>query len=154
MVKLGIVSIIGVGVMLALAAGHPQAGSPADFPYYATYNLLWSLNIWCWCMAVMALGIRHLNRDNAVVRYASESALPFYVIHHPVVVILGSFIVGWSLPLWIRFLLLVVCAFSVTLTIYEFGVRRTNVTRFIFGLRPLARKAAVPAQPGRTATAT
>ena len=110
---------------------------------------MWSLNIWCWCCAVLALGVRWMNNNNAVVRYASESALPVYVISHPVLVGLGYFIVGWNLPLWPRFLLLVVVGMAVTLAIYEFGVRRTNATRFIFGLQPLPR--AIPGQVAVTA---
>jgi glucans biosynthesis protein C len=138
MVRLGVVSTFAVGAMLAISGGHPGIAPPSGIAFYATYNVMWSLNVWCWCMAVMALGVRWLNKSNPVVRYGSESALPVYVIHHPVVIILGSAIVGWNLPLWPRFLLLVVGVFVMTLTIYEFGVRRTNVTRFIFGLGPPA----------------
>jgi glucans biosynthesis protein C len=46
-------------------------------------------------------------------------------------------VVGWSLPLWPRFLLLLGLAFASTLAIYEFAVRRWAPTRFLFGLRPL-----------------
>jgi glucans biosynthesis protein C len=136
MVKLGVVSSVAVGLMLGLSAGHMRFGSPSDLAFYTAYDVMWSLNIWCWCVALLALGVRWLNRSNAVVRYGAESALPVYVIHHPVVVILGSFIVGWNLPLWPRFLLLVAGAMVVTLAIYEFGVRRTRPTRFLFGMAP------------------
>lgn len=154
MVKLGVVSSIGVGSMLALSSGHPRVTEPIGIAYYATYSVLWSLNIWCWCVSVLALGIRWLNRSNSVVRYASESALPFYVIHHPVVVFLASVMVGWSLPLWIRFLLVVVAGFAVTLSIYDVGVRRTNATRFIFGLGPLPHRTAPDHEPATRAAGT
>jgi peptidoglycan/LPS O-acetylase OafA/YrhL len=148
---MGIVSSAVVGSMLVLSAGNPLMNSPSDIPFYATYSLFWSLNIWSWCMAVVALGVIRLNRSNAVVRYGAESSLPVYIVHHPVVVILGSFIVTWNLPLPVRFLLLVTCAMAITLSIYEFGIRRTNVTRFIFGLSPLgyhtARNALPPQSP-------
>ncbi len=144
MVKLGVVSSVAVGLMLGLSGGNMRFGSAGDLGLYAAYCVMWSLNIWCWCCAVLALGVRWLNESNAVVRFGAESALPVYVIHHPVVVILGSFIVGWNLPLWPRFLLLAILTMAVTLAIYEYGVRRTNVTRFIFGLGPPPR--AVPRQ--------
>lgn len=136
MVRLGVVSSIAVGLMLGLSGGRIRFGSLSDFAFYSAYAVMWSLNIWCWCMALLALGVRWLNKSNAVVRYGAESALPVYVIHHPVVVILGSFIVGWNLPLWPRFFLLVAGAMAVTLAIYEFGVRRTRATRFLFGMAP------------------
>ncbi len=142
----GIVSSLVVGSMLVLSAGNPRMISPADIPFYGAYSLFWSLNIWSWCMAVLAMGVIWLNRSNAVVRYGAESALPVYIVHHPVVVILGSFIITWDLPLLLRFLLLVTSAMAITVAIYEFGIRRTNVTRFIFGLSPLGdRAASVPA---------
>jgi glucans biosynthesis protein C len=86
---------------------------------------------------VLHVGVRWLRRSNEVVRYGSESALPVHIISHPVIVIFGSYIVGWGLPLWPRFLLLLWLAFAGTLAIYEFGVRRWAPTRFLFGLPPL-----------------
>jgi glucan biosynthesis protein C len=144
----GVLSSLAVGSMLLLYAGHPQMTSPAQIPYFALYSLFWSLNIWSWCMAVMALGVIWLNRGNAVVRYGAESALPVYIIHHPIVVVLGSFIVTWNLPLWARFFLLVAGAMALTVAIYEFGIRRTSVTRFIFGLPPLRDRLDAPSGPG------
>ncbi len=136
MVKLGLVSSVAVGLMIGLSGGRLQVGSPGNLAFYIAYNVMWSLNIWCWCVALLALGVLWLNKSNAVIRYGAESALPVYVIHHPVVVILGSLIVGLNLPLWPRFLLLVTGALVVTLAIYEFGVRRTRATRFLFGMAP------------------
>jgi glucan biosynthesis protein C len=136
MIELGVVSSFAVGLMIGLSDGQLHIRSISDFAFYVAYNLMWSLNIWCWCVVLLALGVRWLNKSYAVVRYGAESALPIYVIHHPVVVLLGSFIVGWNLPLWPRFLLLVIGTMVVTLTIYEFGVRRTRATRFLFGMTP------------------
>ena len=136
---LGLVSAVVVGLLL-LADRQLPAGSPEmGLPYRVTYDVFWSLNIWCWCVNVLYLGIRWLTRSGPLVRYGSESALPVYIISHPVIVILGSFIVAWGLPLWPRFLLLTGLSFAATLAIYELGVRRWNPTRFLFGLKPLAR---------------
>ena len=148
---MGIVSSLVVGSMLVLSAGNPKMISPADIPFYAAYSLFWSLNIWSWCMAVLALGVIWLNRSNAVVRYGAESALPVYIVHHPIVVILGSFIITWDLPLPLRFVLLVTCAMAITVGIYEFGIRRTNITRFIFGLSPLGGGGSGRPSPSSTA---
>ena len=141
-VVMGIVSSLVVGVLLVMSSFSPRMTSPADLPLFATYSLFWSLNIWSWCMAALALGVIWLNRSNAVMRYGAESALPVYIIHHPIVVILGSFIVMWDMPLPLRFFMLVICAMATTVLVYEFGIRRNNVTRFIFGLKPLAARSA------------
>ena len=138
--KLGVVSSLAVGAMLLLAREHsPSISSTAGVLYHATYNIFWSLNIWSWCISILWLGVRWMNKGNRVLRYGSESALPVYIISHPVIVIFGSYIVAWGWPLWPRFLMLVGVGFAVTLVIYEFAVRRWRATRFVFGLPPLPR---------------
>jgi glucan biosynthesis protein C len=146
-VAIGIASSIAVAAMLVISSGHPTLDFSAQVPYYATFSLFWSLNIWSWCMAVMAMGIIWMEKSNAIVRYGAESALPIYIIHHPVIVVLASFIVAWNLPLWPRFLLLLVSGMAMTVAIYEFGIRRHRITRYIFGMSP-----AKPASSGRFGT--
>jgi glucans biosynthesis protein C len=138
--KVAMVSTAAVGLLLYVASRHlPRDAAVEQALYRATLGVFWSLNIWCWCVCVLYLGVRWLTRSNALVRYGNESALPVYIISHPVVVILGTSIVAWNLPLWPRFLLLTVLSFAGTLAVYEFAVRRWNATRFLFGLKPLAR---------------
>jgi glucan biosynthesis protein C len=143
---LGVVSTAVVGLLI-LAGGRLSTGSPVIGGLYRlTYGVFWALNIWCWCVNVLYLGARWLTKDSRLVRYGSESALPVYIISHPVIVILGTYIVAWGLPLWPRFLLLTGLSFVVILAIYELVVRRWNPTRFLFGLRPLVRPR-VPMDP-------
>jgi hypothetical protein len=68
--------------------------------------------------------------------YARDSILPFYVIHHPVVLLVGSFVVALNLGVWPKVELLMVIGMGATLLIYEFGVRRWRATRLLFGLKP------------------
>ena len=141
MLRFGIVSTLAVGALVVINYQHLIKNDPlSHLAFHFAFGLFWSLNIWSWCVAVLYLGVRWLNSRNALVRYGAESALPVYVISHPVVIIAGSFIVFWSLPLYARFAILLITAFAGTLCIYEFGVRRWNPTRFVFGLKPLSKK--------------
>lgn len=141
---------LGVGCTLALGAlmlgSLPQVrlGAAPAAAGGAAYAALWSLNIWCWLVAVLYLGIRWLNFPNRVVTYASESTLPFYVIHHPVVLTVASVAVGWSLPVWPKFAAILVIALTISLVIYEFLVRRWNPVRTVFGLKPRHRRGGRP----------
>jgi len=112
--------------------------------------LAWSLYVWAWLHAVLYLGIRWLNFPHPVITYARESVLPLYVVHHPFVLLIASFVVTWSAGVWPKFLLIVVPVLAIAVAIYEFGVRRCNPARVIFGLEPLHR---TPRQvaPRRTA---
>jgi len=114
--------------------------------------LAWSLYVWTWLHAVLYLGIRWLNFPHPVITYARESVLPVYVIHHPFVLLIASFAVTWGAGTWPTFFVILVPVFAITVTIYEFGVRRWNATRVIFGLGPLPKKPR-PAAP-RTARQT
>jgi len=103
-------------------------------------------------MALLYLGIRWLNFPHRALHYAEESILPIYVIHHPVVLLVASFVVTWNLALWPKFAIILVVVAVLTLGIYEFGVRRWRLTRIFFGLSPKAATAvespsSIPLQP-------
>ena len=76
--------------------------------------------------------------------YLGVAALPLYVLHQPVVVAYAYGIVGWQAPIVAKYAAIVAASLATILVLYEFGVRRTRVTRFLFGLRPGAPKAATP----------
>lgn len=132
----GTVAIGGVGLMLFIAPGRPPSAA-----WSLSYSFLWGLDIWSWLMAVLYLGVRWLDRPSRALSYARETVLPFYVIHHPVVVLIASLIVATSLPVWPKFLIIVVGGFGLTLAIYEFGVRRWDPARLAFGLKVKPRAA-------------
>ncbi|MFB8774360.1 hypothetical protein [Streptomyces broussonetiae] len=68
--------------------------------------------------------------------YLGQAALPLYVLHQPVVVALAYAVVGWSAPMAVKYAAIVAGSFAVILALYETAVRRTRVTRFLFGMRP------------------
>ncbi|MER6011973.1 hypothetical protein [Streptomyces bluensis] len=65
------------------------------------------------------------------------AALPLYVLHQPVVVAFAYAVVGWSAPIVVKYAVIVTGSLAVLLAVYEYAVRRTRVTRFLFGVRPL-----------------
>jgi Acyltransferase family len=68
--------------------------------------------------------------------YANQAVLPFYVLHEPVIVGIAYMVVGWHLGIIAGYLTIAVASFLTTLALYEFGVRRTRLTRFLFGMKP------------------
>jgi hypothetical protein len=57
-------------------------------------------------------------------------------------------VVGWSAPIPVEYVVLVTISLALTLAAYELLVRRTPVTRFLFGMRALNR----PPQPSSATT--
>lgn len=119
-------------------------------------NALVSLCVWGWLLAVMGFGMKNLNFNTPFLKYANEAVLPFYILHQTVIVILGYFLVQWALLDWLKFVIVLVVAFLISVGLYEFLVRRFNLLRFLFGMKLIARNAAVQShhspvsQPART----
>jgi hypothetical protein len=61
--------------------------------------------------------------------------LPFYVLHQTVILIIGFYVVQWSLAIGAKYSIITGASFVAILVIYEVLVRRFNVLRFLFGMR-------------------
>ena len=72
--------------------------------------------------------------SEAAAGYAREAVLPFYVLHQTPIVILGFYVLRWDSNLPVKFLAISLGALAVTLCAYELLVRRTSVTRVLFGM--------------------
>ncbi|HHX63633.1 MAG TPA: acyltransferase [Chloroflexi bacterium] len=101
-----------------------------------------SVNAWFWIVAILGYGRAHLRFSHPVLSYANEAVLPFYILHHPVIVVLGYAMRSWPIPLPAKFALLAVTSLVGTIGLYELVIRRIDVLRFLFGMRTRARQAA------------
>ncbi len=95
--------------------------------------------VWAWLLAVLGFGMKHLNFTNPFLKYANEATLPFYILHQTVVVALGYFVVQWAIPDLLKYAVILVVSFGVIMGLYEFGVRRFNLMRFLFGMKLLTK---------------
>jgi glucan biosynthesis protein C len=133
----GLFSGMGIAALLYITKAYLTGDAVALASAQLAQSFFWSLFIWAWLLSVIYLGIRWLNFPHPALRYAEESILPVYVIHHPVVLLIASFVVTWSLGVWPKFALILVLVACMTLGFYEFGVRRWPVMRLLFGLNPM-----------------
>jgi len=97
-----------------------------------------------------SIGPRHSSRLDRIVRFGGEAQMPIYVLHQTIIVAIGFFVVLWPVIWPLKYLVIVLATLVVTLTIYEFVVKRTAATRFLFGMKPSKKELpAVPApRPG------
>jgi glucan biosynthesis protein C len=101
--------------------------------------LLVYFNMWFWIVALLGYGQKYLSFSNRLLRYASEAAYPFYILHQTIIILVGYYVVQWNIGVWPKFLIIGVAALIGTLLVYDLAVRRTNLTRFLFGMKPLPR---------------
>jgi hypothetical protein len=91
-------------------------------------------------------------RLSRLLRYLDEAALPFYVLHQPILVAIAFYVVRTDLPAVGRYLLIVGTSLAVILLVYDVGVRHTAPTRCLFGLArdPRGASAGTPAAEAGT----
>ncbi len=131
---------VSIGAYLFLFFRSTQAGFGT--PQYALTFGLRGLAAWCCVLAALGFGMRYLNFSNAFVRYANEAVLPFYVLHQTVLLAIGYFVVQWLIPDLFKWVIILVASLSVIMLLYEFLIRRFNVMRFLFGMKPVSKQPA------------
>jgi surface polysaccharide O-acyltransferase-like enzyme len=97
-------------------------------------GLMYQMGRWALTLAALGLGHRFLNGTNNLLRYASEAAIPFYLLHMPFSVVTGYFAIQLDVPVALKYPLIVLVATGLTLLACEL-VRRWNVSRWLFGMR-------------------
>ena len=119
----------------------------AEFAWQSIlYDFVRDFNMWFWILALLGLGRRFLSFENSVLRYANEAAYPFYILQQTMIVAIGFVVVTWDLAVLPKFLIIAVASLASSLVLYE-GVRRTTITRFLFGMKTTARRVLPQPQP-------
>jgi glucan biosynthesis protein C len=90
---------------------------------------------WCWVIAVLGLGRRFFNFNNKFLGSANEAVLPFYILHHTIIYIIGFYVIQWSSSIGTKYFVISVVSFAVIMAIYEVLVRRVSILRILFGMR-------------------
>jgi peptidoglycan/LPS O-acetylase OafA/YrhL len=108
------------------------------------FELLWQVNTWLWVLALLGVAHAFLTRENRVLRYANPAAYPLYLLHQTVIVAVAYVVVRWDAGVFPRYAAIVLLSLGLTVALYELAVRRTNVTRVLFGLKPRPRAQAEP----------
>ncbi|MEV0694264.1 acyltransferase family protein [Streptomyces sp. NPDC050388] len=157
--------VLGLLLFAATAPGFVAGDDPftARTPFALFTRAAFGAAGWCWVLALLGLLDRPRNGTSGAPdatagarrygrRYLALAALPLYVLHQPVVVAFAYGVVGWSAPMVVKYVAIVAASLAVILAVYEYGVRRTRLTRFLFGMRPQPRPhpTTAPTRPGPT----
>lgn len=109
--------------------GLPQRGSV----FFALYSVIRTLSCMSWLMIIFNAGKKFLSKQNSLLNYGSAAALPFYVIHQPVVVLVGYLIRDINIAIPFKLLILIVVSFSIIGFIYHWIIRVFPKIGFLFG---------------------
>ena len=103
--------------------------------WYTTAGEHDDLVCWGWILTFLGFGMRYLNINKPALKYASEAVLPFYILHQTVLLGVGYFVVQWSIPDLLKWAVIAVGSLAIIGGIYEGLVKRSNLLRFLFGMK-------------------
>ena len=134
---------LSVGVALAawwVLSGSLRDALPDPSLQLTGLNFLGALASWLVIVGVLGYGRRYLDRESAALAYLAEASYPVYLLHQTVIVIAAYYLVSMPAAEPLQWLTLLVVSVAATFALYEV-VRRFQTTRFLFGMRPLGKRA-------------
>ncbi|MFI6010317.1 acyltransferase [Streptomyces sp. NPDC051243] len=143
------VGVAGLVLFAGTAPGFLSLDDPFTewSPFALVTRAVFGAAGWCWVVAILGLldrRPREAGPPSRAMVYLGLAALPLYVLHQPVVVALAYGVVGRPAPIVVEYAVIVTGSLAVILVLYECVVRRTRLTRFLFGMRPAPPEAHSP----------
>lgn len=88
---------------------------------------------WTGIITLLGIGQSKLNVHNRLSVYLTRASFPVYILHMPILVVTGFFVIKLPVGVAEQFILIVLISFIVTFLIYEI-VKRVPVLRFFLGI--------------------
>jgi peptidoglycan/LPS O-acetylase OafA/YrhL len=131
----GAVGMIAWQVITWAIRSHALAGFPSYEFDVESADLMAYLSLF----ALLGFGMQYLNASAPALPRLNEAVLPFYILHQPVLLSVGYFVLRWQIPGLLKWLVIAVISFVLVTGLYELVVRRINLLRFLFGMKLLAK---------------
>jgi peptidoglycan/LPS O-acetylase OafA/YrhL len=134
--------ILGIVCFAVLAViWGSQGDAPYGAPRYAQIYTAFGISAWCWVLAIFGFGMKHLTFNKPYLQPLNEAVLPFYVLHQSVLIYVGYVVVQWDIPALAKWLIIAPLSFAIIVGLIAI-IRRVNVLRFLFGMKPLPKSPA------------
>ncbi len=130
-----IAALVLQAVHYMLQFGVIKIDIPDSKAAYMGIQIFITLRSWFFIIAILGFGSRFLNFNNKFLGYANEAVLPFYILHQTIILIIGFFVLQWSMGIAPKYFIITTSSFVAIMAIYELLVRRINILRFLFGMR-------------------
>jgi len=89
----------------------------------------------CYSLVMLFVGMRFMDFSNKQLRYGQEAALPFFVLHQPVIIVIAFYVVQWEVGIPIKLPVVVASSFIVSIGLYELIIKRIRPLRLAFGMK-------------------
>ena len=130
----GVLSTLFILVGVAAGTVTEWMDSPGTPGYYLAWSI-WGISGWCWPLFILYVGMRYLNFTNRWLVYGQETILPFYLLHHPVIIVIAFYVVQWNAGITLKYLVVLLGSLLVTLGLIELVIKRVSALRGFFGMK-------------------
>jgi peptidoglycan/LPS O-acetylase OafA/YrhL len=141
---LWIVGFAGVGLLVFVIGYNPYPGKEPFSLVFVLFQITWSIMSWSAVVFVLNIGAGHLNTNHKLLAYDNEAVLPFYLLHQTIILCVGWYVIRWDMGILFKLLIIAVVSFPLIMILYDLFVRRFNIVRFFFGMRPKKKPSATP----------
>lgn len=129
-----LLAIVSYGAYAALGWFLPDTDEVT--PGEIARQTAFALDQWFAIAAVLGFGGKHLTRGGPVLTYLTLGVFPFYIVHQTFIVVAGHYLAQLGMNQALEAAILIAGTFAACFATYEI-VRRVNVLRPLFGLKPL-----------------
>jgi hypothetical protein len=126
---------VGEGFFL-IEFHYPYPGAESFSWMYVLFNIVISIGNFCWVLFILSMAATHMNFQHKVLAYSNEAVLPFYIFHQTIILCVGWIVIRWNMGIGPKYLIIALISFAIIMVLYDLLVRRFNVMRFFFGMRP------------------
>lgn len=102
------------------------------FSYYGDF--LVNLVGWLGILSCLIIGKCYLNRETKITKYFSSASFSIYILHQPILIILGYYILDIIDNLFLQVSIIILGSFIITLFFYEI-LKRIPYLKKIFGIK-------------------
>jgi peptidoglycan/LPS O-acetylase OafA/YrhL len=131
--------VAAVGLTILVSRISSQAAPPTSFDAVPPADLLtavaYPLAIWAWCLGLIGLALRVLDREIKIVRYLADSSYWLYLIHLPIVMAGQALVAQWQMNSYAKFALVLFGSTALMLATYQLLVRNTPIGGWLNGRR-------------------
>lgn len=148
--------VIALGLALAVDAAILASDVPGfleswqDAPAYS-WMYVWSyfaiaVQAWAWVHVLLALGMRARTFRRPLPRSVGAAAMPFFLIHQPVILAIAFFVVRWDAGIPLKWGVIVLTSFVATAALAT-ALARLPVLSTMFGVKRPASSSSRDADP-------
>lgn len=95
----------------------------------SSISVAWSCGI-----AVIGYTKVYANKDNKFRKPLNTAIYPFYLLHQPVIIVVGYVLLKWNLPTVLNVFLIIILSLLITIGVYVV-ILKSNALRIVFGMK-------------------